>query len=48
MFAMTPDVVRGQLMALAFVHPMFVFLAVGAILTTGWDRPVAHTPISRD
>lgn len=39
MFTMSPSAMRGQLLALAFVHPMFAWLAVGAILSTGFDLP---------
>ncbi|WP_157644019.1 hypothetical protein [Burkholderia ubonensis] len=45
MLIMTPAAMRGQLMALAFVHPMFIWLALGAVLSTGWDLP-ANTSAS--
>lgn len=38
---------RGHLMTLAFIHPMFAWLAVGAIMASGLDRPLpSQTPAS--
>lgn len=38
---MMPAAVRGQLLALAFIHPVFAWWAVGAVLACGWEsRPV--------
>lgn len=34
---LTPAAMRGQLLALAFVHPMFIGLAMAGILMTGMD-----------
>lgn len=39
MFTLSPSAMRGQMLALAFVHPMFAWLAVGAILSTGFELP---------
>ncbi len=36
---MNSAALRGQLIALAFVHPMFIWLAVGAVMMGGLDRP---------
>jgi hypothetical protein len=49
---LTPAAMRGQLLALAFVHPMFIGLAMAGILMTGTDslytvpRP-APTPAAK-
>jgi hypothetical protein len=43
MFAMNPETMRGQLLTLAFIHPMFIGFAMAAIFMTGMERQFAGT-----
>jgi hypothetical protein len=38
MFAMSPDAMRGQMLTLTFIHPMFIGFAMAAIFMTGMER----------
>jgi hypothetical protein len=41
---LNPNAMRGNLLALAFVHPMFIGLAMAAIMTSDMDSLYVAPP----
>ncbi|HDR9103679.1 hypothetical protein [Paraburkholderia sp. A3RO-2L] len=47
MFPLPPEALRGQLLVLAFMFPMFAPLAAAAIMSPGSFSPVSAAPVRR-